>query len=166
LLASLTPRLGQRDCSNPLQCGQSFGAQLADRALAGLNRLMEQGVEPVARLIWSPAPLAQPPGSAKRAPLREPPITADPLALRELQESAANSTLENELTPEAPDLPPPLVLLDGQPLPQEPEFLNGDADALAPAEAMPPGDFPLGAPTPPPLLPPRPLPPVQAPPPL
>jgi len=127
---------------------------------------MEQGIEPVARLIWSPAPLTQPPGDAKRAPLREPPITADPLALRELQENAANSTLENELTPEAPDLPPPLVLLDGQPLPQEPEFVNGEADALAPAEVMPPGDYPLGAPAPPPLLPPRlqqpqPLPPIK-----
>ena len=176
LLASLTPRLGQRDCSNPLQCGQSFGAQLADRALAGLNRLMEQGVEPVARLIWSPAPVAQPPGDSKRAPLREPPITADPLALRELQENAANSQLDNELTPDAPDLPPPLVLLDGQSLPPSPEFVDGDFDALSPAEATPPGESPLGAPPPPPLMPARPLPlppingaskvPLTAPPPL
>ena len=46
LLASLTPRLGVSGCGNPLQCGQSLGGQILDRALAGLNRLMEQGVEP------------------------------------------------------------------------------------------------------------------------
>ena len=27
---------------------------MADRALAGLNRVMEQGVEPLARMIWAP----------------------------------------------------------------------------------------------------------------
>ena len=105
--------------------------------------------------------MAQPSGDSKRAPLREPPITADPLALRELQENAANSQLDNELTPDAPDLPPPLVLLDGQSLPPSHEFVDGDFDALSPAEATPPGESPLGAPPPPPMLPPRPLPPIN-----
>ncbi len=51
LLATLTPRMGQRDCSNPLQCAQCFVAQLTYRALVGLNRRMEQGRKPMAHLI-------------------------------------------------------------------------------------------------------------------
>jgi len=51
LLASLTPRMASSGgCSNPLQCGQTLGTQIVDRALAGFNRLMEQGVEPLARV--------------------------------------------------------------------------------------------------------------------
>jgi len=61
--------------------------------------LMEQGVEPLARLIWGPSqPRPSTPKETRsrpadqdraapalndRAPLREPPITADPLVLQE-----------------------------------------------------------------------------------
>jgi len=169
LLASLVPRAGRRQCGNPLQCGQTFGTQLLDRALAGLNRLMEQGVEPVARLIWSPKPSGSGAATTKGQPLREPPITADPLALRELQEKDAASKA-GELVPLAPDLPPPLVLEDGQELPRDAEMDIGTPglDAgVSDSEG-------LGAPTPPPLPPvaspgrqlqPMPPPPVLAPPP-
>ena len=168
LLASLTPRAGRRNCSNPLQCGQTFGAQLVDRALAGLNRLMEQGVEPIARLIWSPKPSGGGPAAPKGQPLREPPITADPLALRELQQNDAASPVE-DLLPLAPDLPPPLLLQEGQELPSDP-----DVDIAAPGLGSGINDASgTGAPSPPPLPPvnapsrqqPMPPPPVLAPPP-
>ena len=55
-----------------------FSGQLADRALAGFNRLMEQGVVPLARLIWSPSKTPSPTRPSSGAPFREPPITADP----------------------------------------------------------------------------------------
>ena len=164
LLASLTPRLGSGGCSTPLQCGQTLGGQILDRALAGFNRLMEQGVEPIARLIWAPrGPHPAQPGS-QRAPLREPPITADPMALRELQQSEEAAMSSEDMAPLAPDLPPPLLLQDGQELPANPDATSADpglvpaeaeADALAPeqTQALEQGLVPLNAPPPPPPLP-------------
>ena len=167
LLASLTPRHGSGGCSNPLQCGQTLGSQIVDRALAGFNRLMEQGVEPIARMIWEPKGRKPANGSNLRSPLREPPITADPMALRALQESEQNGLSGEEKLPLAPDLPPPLLLLDGQDLPANPEATSADpslaaptpqADAVSPATAQPPGSMPQGAA--PPAPPPLPLPPM------
>jgi len=167
LLASLTPRHGSGGCSNPLQCGQTLGSQIVDRALAGFNRLMEQGVEPIARMIWEPKGRKPANGSNLRSPLREPPITADPMALRALQESEQNGLSGEEKPPLAPDLPPPLLLLDGQDLPANPEATSADpslaaptpqADAVSPATAQPPGSMPQGAA--PPAPPPLPLPPM------
>lgn len=100
LIAGLTPKLTPDEaCEGPWDCLSAFGHHLADRALAGLNRLMEQGVEPLARLIWGPSqPRPSTPKETRlrpadqdrvdpalndRAPLREPPITADPLVLQE-----------------------------------------------------------------------------------
>ena len=141
LLASLTPRQGARGCSNPLSCGQTLGGQLMDRALAGFNRLMEQGVEPIARLIWAPRRGAGSTLARSGAPLREPPISADPLALRQRQaEETSNpeAALSGSETLELPpDLPPPLLLPEGTPLP---------ADETATGTEPPP-------PTPPPTLP-------------
>ena len=165
LLASLTPRLGANGCGDPLQCGQTLGSQIVDRALAGLNRLMEQGVEPVARLIWAPKGSQDPIRTALRSPLREPPITADPMALRELQQSGEDSVSSEEATPLAPDLPPPLLLQEGQLLPSDPEATaadpqaepvlpDGERDALAPVEVDSASGAPIGAPPPPPLPPP------------
>ena len=165
LLASLTPRLDSGNCGGPLRCGQTLGTQILDRALAGLNRLMEQGVEPLARLIWAPKGDPAPRRAALRSPLREPPITADPIALRELQQNGTSSTGSNQATPLAPDLPPPLLIQQGQALPADPE-----ASSVAPAlEAASPamGSNAItapevdsasgaagGAPPPPPLPPP------------
>ena len=123
LLASLTPRLGGGGCGNPLQCGKTLGSQIFDRALAGLNRLMEQGVEPLARLIWAPKHPADPARQDLRSPLREPPITADPIALRalqELQEQDDGVSSASSAAPLPPDLPPPLLLEEGQLLPADP----------------------------------------------
>ncbi len=139
LLASLTPRFGARSCSNPLQCGQTLGGQLLDRALAGFNRLLEEGIQPVARLIWAPEGPQDPQRLGGRSPLREPPITADPMALRELQQQGADrSPVE---APLAPDLPPPLVLQEGESLPEDPE-------AVTPEPGAQPGSGEPGAETP------------------
>jgi hypothetical protein len=50
LLASLTPQLPQSSCDNRVNCGSSLAkdlaGSLADRVLAGFNRLMEQGANP------------------------------------------------------------------------------------------------------------------------
>ncbi|MFM7312360.1 MAG: hypothetical protein ACKO0M_04200, partial [Cyanobium sp.] len=165
LLASLTPRLGATGCGNPLQCGQTLGGQILDRALAGFNRLMEKGVEPVARLIWAPRGASDPSRTALRSPLREPPITADPMALRELQQSGADSDRGEEASPLAPDLPPPLLLQEGQQLPADPEATAADplneppqpgveGEAVAPVEVDSASGAPIGAPPPPPLPPP------------
>ena len=121
-------------CSNPIECTQWIAGRLMDRSLAGFNRVMEKGVEPIARMIWPPqkgpvqrpdrSPDASQNGSFDRAPLPEPPITADPLVLREslvpapqgndalgpAEEDFDNSDLNRPSLP--PDLPPPLVMPD------------------------------------------------------
>ena len=158
LLTSLATSSGPTGCGNPFQCGQTLGGQLVDRALAGFNRLMERGVEPIARLIW--APRGQKPGS--NAPFREPPISADPLALRQRQEEAgqgakgtdADTSLDT--IPLPADLPPPLVLPDGAPLAAPPDP-NAARDADGAATAGPTVGSPsAGAPQPPQLPPPVP----------
>lgn len=169
LIDTIASRTRNRSCGTPLECGQSLGTQILDRALAGFNRLMEQGVEPLARLIWEPKGQRSPKREGLKSPLREPPITADPMALRLLQDSEAAATSE-DTAQLAPDLPSPLLLQDGMELPADPEATMADpglgpdqpqADALNPAVNQQPGTLPQGAPPPPPLLPP-----VQPPPPL
>jgi len=167
LLASLTPRLGNQGCGNPLQCGQTLGSQILDRALAGLNRLMEQGVEPVARLIWGPRGGSDPSRTTLRSPLREPPITADPMALRELQRSEDHGVSSEEAIPLVPDLPPPLVLQEGQDLPADPEAIQAEPSqegvepqaeqSVVPAQEHGNGNGGIPVvPPPPPLPPPQP----------
>ena len=103
LLASLTPHLPLNACGNPLQCGANLAGGLVDRALAGFNRLMEQGVEPLARLIWAPQLQPQTPGrTPQRSPLREPVITADPQPMQARQE---RDLAIRQADPPAPDLP-------------------------------------------------------------
>jgi hypothetical protein len=166
LIAGLAPRLVMDEgCDGPFDCVSSFGNHLADRALAGLNRLMEQGVEPLARMIWGPSNLTKPGSPADaddrsvdldRAPLREPPITADPLVLREqpavirelepAEPDPDDSWTEPQpYAPLPPDLPPPIVL---------------DEPMLNPAEVL--LDEPAPPVMPPPALPPLPQVPVPA----
>jgi len=157
LLASLVPSRGPQSCGNPLQCGQSLGGQLLDRLLAGLNRLMEQGVEPLARLIWAPRGEGEHRADTG-APLREPPISADPLALqlRQQQEDrgeraavvvpaalklpAAPAVPEPVLLPQAPQAsqPPQASQAPQAPAPAGPAALpNADATAAQPEPAQP-----------------------------
>jgi hypothetical protein len=141
-------------CGTPLHCTTALGTGLMDRAMAGLNRVMEQGVEPIARLLWAPSGPAPVAGSGReslRAPLREPPITADPVALREPEP-------EPEPEPEAKPEPEPELEPEGD----EPQ---GDASEAPPAQAdsASPATEPVrrwhaGAPPPPELPPPIPLP--------
>ena len=131
LLASLTPRLGDRPCGSPLQCGHSLGGQLLDRALAGFNRLMEQGVEPLARLLWAPRfpkPANRPHQSA---PFREPVITADPQPVRVRQERDLNQ--------------PAAVNQAGPSSPEPSEATGSGRSPSGPAESGTPGE---GAPSP------------------
>ncbi|WP_254929350.1 hypothetical protein [Cyanobium sp. T1B-Tous] len=141
LLAGLAGRTAAEGCGNPFQCGQTLGGQLVDRALAGFNRLMEQGIEPIAQLIWAPRGPKDPLRASRKAPLREPPISADPLALRERQEQAANSPAITGVELEAlglpSDLPQPLVLPEGDMLPEEggAEQQSSEVDPAAPGAA-------------------------------
>ena len=146
----------------------SFGNHLADRALAGLNRVMEQGLEPLARMIWGPSNTLTKPGlpadaddrsvDLDRAPLREPPITADPLVLREppaviwgpepVELGSDDSWTEPQpFVPLPPDLPLPIVLDEPMLNPAE-VLLDEPAPSVMPPPALPP-------------LPPVPVPPVQ-----
>ena len=173
-------------CQGPLACLEDAGNRLVDRALAGLNRVMEQGVEPVARLIWRPKRQPLKPGLSRdeqqarpdRAPLPEPPITADPLVLME-EPRPGNATdlgeadsvlpaIERDLPP---DLPPPVLL---KPEPRRPDELQApstnrsldreigsESEAESqPVEAddqrLPDAGVLLGAPPPPVLPPPMP----------
>ena len=145
LLAGLSAKAAEGPCGNPLSCGQTLGGQLVDRALAGFNRLMEQGVEPIARLIWAPRPGASTKLAGRGAPLREPPISADPLALRQRQvEETSNpeATLSGSETLELPpDLPPPLMLPEGTPLPTQTDTASSDQ----PSQPPPLPDVPVNA---------------------
>ncbi len=170
LIADLTPRLSdQESCDGPVDCVQAFTNHLADRALAGLNRVMEQGVEPLARLIWAPSVPSKPnrpsdgalpaSGPNDRAPLREPPITADPLVLREqpaiittpeqldpLPEPEDRWTEPEPFAPLPPDLPPPTWVDDPVVAPQQsvaPESTNRLLGAPPPPELPPLPSSPL-----------------------
>ena len=170
LLAGLSASAAEGPCSNPLSCGQTLGSQLLDRALAGFNRLMEQGVEPIARLIWAPRSSPDTRVARRGSPLREPPISADPLALRQRQSedngNAPATATSNEKLDLPADLPPPLVLPEGTPLPGDGRASNNPAtpQGMPPLQEPPPviqepagpqaaASVPPGAP-PPPLLPP------------
>jgi len=158
LTANLSERLqSQASCSGPVDCAQMFGTRLADRALAGLNRVMEQGVEPIARMIWTPKPLIRDntpespdgPELRDRAPLPEPPITADPLVLLE-QPAGDDLTVPQApaLPPFEPTLPPDLAPSEVILTPPEPM-----AEAVDPEPPEDPERLLIGAP-PPPVLPP------------
>ena len=182
LMSDLTQRIETNNrCDGTSDCLVFFGGQLMDRALAGLNRVMEKGVEPIARMIWAPKPSpgldrdeAQPPNKEApiSPPLREPPITADPLVLRGGPELGIQQ--EESFYPDVesqpfdldlpPDLPPPVLLQEDQVLPEDPEawpqpvpptplFDEGEAALSTDDDAT----KIYGAP-PPPVLPPPPLP--------
>ena len=124
LLTHLASASGPQGCGNPFQCGQTLGGQLVDRALAGFNRLMERGVEPIARLIWAPR-VRHGEKPAANAPFRETPINADPLALRERQAEADKTGKDSGPGTEAlalpTDLPDPLLLPNGAQLAAPPD---------------------------------------------
>ncbi len=182
LMANLTQRIeSSQRCDEPADCLYYFGGQLMDRALAGLNRVMEQGVEPIARMIWAPNSTPRLdhdqaiPGNTNlptRQPLREPPITADPIVLRERpdfedqQEQSFPKDSESQPFDLAlpPDLPPPVLLQEDQTLPEDPEAWPqpippnssfDERDTVLSAEEPKTGIY--GAP-PPPVLPPPPVP--------
>jgi hypothetical protein len=143
LLAGLAPLLHQRTCDG-LTCVPVLGGHILDRALAGFNRLMDQGVEPVARLFWQPRgpQLAGRPPQA--APLREPLITADPQAVQRRQERDLARSPE-PLRAQQAALPPSAVLPDPVELPP-PAGSRQAAQSGAPAEAEPQPESPPAEP--------------------
>ena len=182
LIADLTRRIeSSQRCEGASDCAFFYGGQLMDRALAGLNRVMEQGVEPIARMIWAPKPTPRldhnqttpvTETGPTRQPLREPPITADPLVLRERsdvesdQDDMFNSDAETQPWDFdlPPDLPPPVLLQEDQILPEDPEAWPEPippTPGLNEQESVSSADdeksIIYGAP-PPPVLPPPPLP--------
>jgi hypothetical protein len=86
MLARITPQLPHPSCGDPISCGNKLANLVLDRALAGFNRVMEKGVEPLARLIWAPKVQRQAGRSHQQPPLREPVITADPRTMQMRQE--------------------------------------------------------------------------------
>ena len=153
LLASLAVSSSARGCGNPFQCGQTLGGQLVDRALAGFNRLMEQGVEPVARLIWAPRSKGQQRPS-NRAPFREPPISADPLALQARQQQDVQGELPATEAPVPLELPGEEALPDPEVLPTSPSEPMAGAGEVPATPAPETATPPLAVPPPPPPLPP------------
>ncbi|MFM7269661.1 MAG: hypothetical protein ACKOZT_13955 [Cyanobium sp.] len=141
LLAHLTPSLGRQGCGGPLQCGAALGGGVADRALAGFNRLMEQGVEPLARLLWAPrVKRGSPERPPQRAPLREPVITADPEPMQQRQQrDLAVRQAEPLLAPTAPELPPPASTAPNPATktPERPEAVPSSGGASVAPEAAP-----------------------------
>jgi len=141
LLAHLTPSLGRQGCEGPLQCGAALGSGVADRALAGFNRLMERGVEPLARLIWAPrVERGSPEGPPQRAPLREPVITADPEPMQQRQQrDLAIRQAEPPPPPSAPQLPPPASSAPASSLrePQQPDPTPSSGSSSGTAEGTP-----------------------------
>ena len=175
-LLSRLPLAPSQACASPFGCAPSLASQALDRVLAGFNRLMEEGVAPIARLIWAPRGKPDPARQNLTAPLREPPITADPAPLRERQERGLDSPAapaggaDAKAAPPPPDLPPPVTVPEGAAQPTEP---NGEANpgTAAPSEPDPtptqghsplppppvlPGAPPPVAPTAPPPVPPLP----------
>ena len=182
LMADLTRRIeSSKRCDGVSDCAFFYGGQLMDRALAGLNRVMEQGVEPIARMIWAPKPTPRldhnhttpvTETAPSRQPLREPPITADPLVLRERSDVESDPddmfNSDAEIQPWdfdlPPDLPPPVLLQEDQILPDDPEAWPepiSPTPGLNEPESLSSADdeksIIYGAP-PPPVLPPPPLP--------
>ena len=164
LLAGLALSGGPSGCGNPFQCGQTLGGQLTDRVLGGFNRLMEQGVEPVARLIWAPRSRGNQ-GPSDRAPLREPPISADPLALQARQQQETSGAVPAGEAPAAPELPAENAVLEAEVLPPDGALPDdSSASGASPAEtapAIPNGEsnvtkeLSVSPPPPPPLPPPN-----------
>ena len=138
LLAGMARRMPANACGQPLRCVEQLGASLLERSLAGLNRLMELGVDPLARLFWAPRPGVRAQLPVARAPFREPVITADPRLLRlrqqlesqpqpaaTLQASSMSATMP---LPVAPELPPPTP---------PPRPTSGAVGSGAPSETTP-----------------------------
>jgi hypothetical protein len=155
LLANLSPLGKGHNCSNPIDCSIKLGGSLMDRALAGLNRLMERGVVPLARMVWSPKGSNSPTRPDTAAPFREPPITADPTAklnpspppnAPELPGSGQALGTPISPAPLPPDLPSPETMAPsgGQAVydPSLPISAGSDAQANPAPPSLPPASPP------------------------
>ncbi len=134
LLGVVSRHLPHQGCGSLAGCFSQWGGAVLDHGLAGLNRLMDQVVDPLARMIWAPRSGRPQKPPSQGAPMREPVITADPQPVQQRQHA------ELQATPEAPALPPGDANGNGprwQPQPAGPQ--------VAPAEPSP-GANPPGQP--------------------
>ena len=99
LLGVVTRHLPRQGCGSFTTCVSQWGGAVLDHGLAGVNRLMDQVVDPLARLVWAPRSGRQVKPPVQGAPMREPVITADPQPVQQRQHS------ELQASPEAPSLP-------------------------------------------------------------
>ena len=146
LLGVVSSHLPHQGCGSLATCFSQWGGAVLDHGLAGLNRLMDQVVDPLARIIWAPRsgrPLKQP---IQGAPMREPVITADPQPVQQRQHT------ELQAAPEAPALPPG----DGngnaprwQPQPEGPQPTPAEPSPRDNSPAQPQNANPEASPAPP-----------------
>jgi len=100
LLGVVSSHLPHQACGNLTTCFSQWGGAVLDHGLAGVNRLMDQVVDPLARMLWAPRSGRQLKPPIQGAPLREPVITADPQPVQQRQNA------ELRAAPETPALPP------------------------------------------------------------
>jgi len=96
LLGVVSRHLPHQGCGSFSTCVSQWGGAVLDHGLAGVNRLMDQVVDPLARMVWAPRSGRQVKPPVQGAPMREPVITADPQPVQQRQHS------ELQATPEAP----------------------------------------------------------------
>jgi len=100
LLGVVSRHLPRQGCGSFSTCVSQLGGAVLDHGLAGVNRLMDQVVDPLARLVWAPRSGRQVKPPLQGAPMREPVITADPQPVQQRQHN------ELQAAPEAPATPP------------------------------------------------------------
>ncbi len=103
LLGSVTRHLPHpTGCSSVSSCVSQWGGAVLDHGLAGVNRLMDQVVDPLARMVWAPrsGPGPKVKAPAQGAPMREPVITADPQPVQQRQHNELQAAPEAPVPPE------------------------------------------------------------------
>lgn len=146
LLGVVSSHLPRQGCGTFASCFSQWGGAVLDHGLAGVNRLMEQVVDPLARMLWAPRPGRQLKTPVQGAPLREPVITADPQPVQQRQHA------ELQAAPEAPALPPGDANGNGrrsQPLPEGPRAAPAEQSPGDNATDQPQNGNPAESPAPP-----------------
>ena len=146
LLGVISSHLPRQGCGSLTSCFSQWGGAVLDHGLAGVNRLMDQVVDPLARLVWAPRSGRPQKPPSQGAPMREPVITADPQPVQQRQHA------ELQAAPEAPALPPGDGNGDGsrsQPQPDGPQAAPAEPAPRDNPPAQPQNGKPEASPAPP-----------------
>ena len=146
LLGVVSRHLPHQGCGNFPTCVRQLGGAVLDHGLAGVNRLMDQVVDPLARMVWAPRSGRKVKTPVQGAPMREPVITADPQPVQQRQHT------ELQAAPEAPA--PPLGDSTGngprwQPEPAAPQAAPAEPTPRDNPPAQPENSKPEASPAPP-----------------